>query len=305
MIGTKRAVRSVAPSPRLNPLLSRSVVMQHIYYATHIQKSQSNQKDNNRKCARMLYRQKEGFDMKRRCFTSLAVLLAFTLCGWAQTNSDNHSRDDENSKAVKRMDEAAADLNRLTNAPDSGIPETILTKAKCVAIIPSLAKGGFVFGAEYGRGVATCREENGRWTAPAFFTLTGGSWGAQIGAEAVDLTMLFMNQEGAEKLMSANWKIGADAGIAAGPWGRDASANTDWKMNAGILTYSRAKGAFIGATLNGANVHVDEKAMRAAYSSSTPPGFRDVLSGKVPTPPDAHQFLAAIRQNFHEATATK
>ncbi len=242
--------------------------------------------------------------MKNGILTSLAVLLALTLCGWAQTNSDNNNRDDENSKAVKRMDDAAADLNRLTNAPDNGIPDTILAKAKCVSIIPSLVKGGFIFGAEHGRGVATCRVDN-KWSAPAFFTLTGGSWGAQIGGEAVDLVMLFMTDEGAEKLMAANWKIGGDVGIAAGPWGRQGSASTDWKMNTGILTYSRAKGAFIGATLNGANVHVDEKAMRAAYSSSNPPGFRDVLSGKVPAPPDANQFLAAIRQNFHEAAATK
>ena len=242
--------------------------------------------------------------MKRAILSLLIVVLVFTLCGWAQTNSDNNNRDDENSKAMKRMDDAAADLNRLTNAPDNGIPDTILAKAKCVSIIPSLVKGGFIFGAEHGRGVATCRVDN-KWSAPAFFTLTGGSWGAQIGGEAVDLVMLFMTDEGAEKLMAANWKIGGDVGIAAGPWGRQGSASTDWKMNTGILTYSRAKGAFIGATLNGANVHVDEKAMRAAYGSSNPPGFRDVLSGKVPAPPDANQFLAAIRQNFHEAAATK
>ena len=232
----------------------------------------------------------------RKGVLTLAFVMVFAMCGWAQGN-------DEQEKAVKRMDDAAADLNRLTSAPDSGIPQTILAKAKCVAIIPSLAKGGFVFGAEYGRGVATCREENGRWTAPAFFTLTGGSWGAQIGGEAVDLAMLFMNQEGAEKLMSANWRIGADAGIAAGPWGRQAGADTDWKMNSGILTYSKAKGAFIGATLNGANVHVDEKAMKAFYGERA--GFREVLEGKITPPPAAHQFLASVRRDFHEAEASK
>lgn len=235
--------------------------------------------------------------MKRGILTLLAMVLVFATCGWAQNN-------DEESKAVKRLDDAAADLNRLTNAPDNGIPQTILAKAKCVAIIPSLIKGGFVFGAEYGRGAATCRTENNKWTAPAFFTMTGGSWGAQIGGADVDLVMLFMNDQGAEKLMSANWKIGADVGIAAGPWGRQGTASTDWKMNSGILTYSRAKGAFIGATLNGANVHVDQKAMDAFYGKRNP-SFRDVLGGKVPPPPQAHQFLAAIRQNFHEANASK
>jgi len=238
--------------------------------------------------------------MKRGILTLLVMVLAFTLCGFAQDNNAN----DEQTKAVKRLDDSAADLNRLTNAPDNGIPQTILAKAKCVAIIPSLIKGGFVFGAEYGRGVATCRTENNRWSAPAFFTLTGGSWGAQIGGEDVDLVMLFMTDDGAEKLMAANWRIGADVGIAAGPWGRQGSASTDWKLNTGILTYSRAKGAFIGATLNGANVHVDEGAMRSFYGHKYP-NFRNVLSGKVPPPPQAHQFLAAVRQNFHEANANK
>jgi lipid-binding SYLF domain-containing protein len=247
---------------------------------------------------KVVHEQKGRIDMKKGILTLLAVVLAFAISGWAADN-------DESSKAIKRMDDAAADLSRLTNAPDSGIPQTVLAKAKCVAIIPSLVKAGFVFGGEHGRGVATCRQENNhRWTAPAFFTLTGGSWGAQIGGEAVDLVMLFMNDEGAEKLMASNWKIGGDVGIAAGPWGRQGSASTDWKMNTGILTYSKAKGAFIGATLNGANVHVDEKAMRAFYGHSNP-GFRDVLTGKVPPPPQARQFLSSVRQNFHEANANK
>jgi len=238
--------------------------------------------------------------MKRGILTLLVMVLAFALCGFAQDNSAN----DEQTKAVKRLDDSSADLNRLTNAPDNGIPQTILAKAKCVAIVPSLIKGGFIFGAEHGRGVATCRTENNRWSAPAFFTLTGGSWGAQIGGEDVDLVMLFMNDDGAEKLMAANWRIGGDVGIAAGPWGRQGSASTDWKLNTGILTYSRAKGAFIGATLNGANVHVDEKAMRSFYGHHYP-NFRNVLTGKVPPPPQAHQFLAAVRHNFHEANANK
>ncbi len=234
--------------------------------------------------------------MRKKVPALLVFVLLLAICGWAQA-------DDEKSKAIKRLDDASADLNRLTNAPDAGIPQTILEKAKCVAIIPTLKKGGFVFGAEFGRGVATCRVQGERWSAPAFFTLTGGSWGAQIGGEAVDLVMLFMNQEGADKLLQANWKIGADVGIAAGPWGRQGSASADWKMNSGILTYSKAKGAFIGATLNGANVHVDDKAMQAFYGKS--PNFREVLLGKVPTPPAAHQFLASVRHDFREASASK
>ncbi len=115
--------------------------------------------------------------------------------------------------------------------------------------------------------------------------------------------MLFMNQEGAEKLLSAKWKIGADAGIAAGPFGREASATTDWKANSGILTYSRAKGVFAGATLNGANVRADEGAIKDFYGHDY--NFRDLLTGKVAPPPAAHEFLADIRRNFREANAAK
>jgi len=235
--------------------------------------------------------------MKRQIVTLLVAVMVFPICGWAQTT-------DEKSKAMKRLDDASADLNRLTNAPDNGIPDTILAKANCVAVVPSLVKGGFIFGAEHGRGVATCRVANGKWSAPAFFTLTGGSWGAQIGGEEVDLAMLFMTHEGAEKLLAANWRIGGDVGIAAGPWGRQGTASTDWKANTGILTYSKAKGAFIGATLNGANVHVDEEAMRAFYGKSDP-GFRRVLTGNVQPPPAARQFLTSVRRDFREATASE
>jgi lipid-binding SYLF domain-containing protein len=201
-----------------------------------------------------------------------------------------------------RLDAASADLNRLTDAPDKGIPQDILRGAKCVAIVPNLVKAGFIFGAEGGRGVATCRV-NGHWSAPAFFTIAGGSWGAQIGVEGTDLVMLFMNDEGARHLLSIDWKIGADAGVAAGPWGRDASASMAVNASTSILTYSRSKGVFIGAALNGANVHADHKAMNEFYGRDV--NFRRVLEGGVLAPPAAHPFLADIRHNFHEAEAAK
>lgn len=204
-----------------------------------------------------------------------------------------------------RLDAAAADLDRLTNAPDKGIPQDILTGAKCIAIVPNLVKAGFIFGAEGGRGVATCRVEGRHgWSAPAFFTIAGGSWGAQIGVSGTDLVMLFMNDEGAKHLLSADWKIGADAEIAAGPWGRETSANTAINASTAILTYSRSKGLFIGVALNGANVHTDGKAMREFYGSDNV-NFRDVLEGRVVPPEAAHQFLADIHRNFHEAEAAK
>jgi lipid-binding SYLF domain-containing protein len=236
-------------------------------------------------------------------FLLLAALVA-SLPAFAQNNDSDRSSGNQNQTDVtKRLNDAAADLNKLTNAGDNNIPQSILADAKCIAIVPSLVKGGFIVGAQHGRGVATCRIHDKGWSAPAFFVITGGSWGAQIGVEGVDLVMLFMNNEGAEKLLAANWKIGADAGIAAGPFGRDASANTDWKMNSGILTYSRAKGVFAGATLNGANVRADMDSIKSFYGH--PVNFRDLLTGQVPPPPAAHEFLAQIRQNFHEANAAK
>ena len=209
---------------------------------------------------------------------------------------------DESYKAQQRMDRAVRDLDKLTNAGDKGIPQSILDDAKCIAIVPKLLKGGFVFGAEHGRGVATCRA-NGKWSAPAFFTMTGGNWGAQIGVEGVQLVMIFTNHEGARHLLSANWKIGADAGIAAGPVGRQAAAGTDWKLNTGILTYSRAKGAFIGIDLSGTNVRADEKAIRGFYGRDY--NFRELLEGRVTPPQAAQPFLAGVQREFHEAQASK
>jgi lipid-binding SYLF domain-containing protein len=238
-------------------------------------------------------------------FLLLAVLV-LSLPAFAQKDndhdSDRASGNQNQTDVTQRLNDASSDLNKLTSAGDANIPQSILADAKCVAIVPKLIKGGFVVGAQHGRGVATCRTQKG-WSAPAFFVITGGSWGAQIGVEGVDLVMLFMNQEGAEKLLSAQWKIGADAGIAAGPFGRDASANTDWKMNSGILTYSRAKGVFAGATLNGANVRADMDSIKSFYGRDY--NFRELLTGHIVPPPAARPFLAQIRENFHEANAAK
>jgi lipid-binding SYLF domain-containing protein len=161
-----------------------------------------------------------------------------------------------------------------------------------------MVKGGFVFGAENGRGVATCRTAKG-WSAPAFFAITGGSWGLQIGVEGVDLVMIIQNDKGMERLLSSKFALGADASAAAGPVGRHASADTDWKLNTEILTYSRAKGAFAGLTLNGASIRPDEESMHAVYGPDATTG--DVLMGKVAPPPAAHSFLAAIRSAKSQA----
>jgi lipid-binding SYLF domain-containing protein len=155
-----------------------------------------------------------------------------------------------------------------------------------------MIKGGFVFGAENGRGVATCRTANG-WSAPAFFAITGGSWGLQIGIEGIDLVMIIQNEKGMQQLLSSKFELGADASAAAGPVGRHASADTDWKLNTEILTYSRAKGAFAGLTLDGASIRRDDDSMHAMYGRYT--STRAVLSGKVAATGASEHFLNAVR----------
>jgi lipid-binding SYLF domain-containing protein len=218
----------------------------------------------------------------------------------ARVNAQGQPVSDQRADVLNRLTDSGKVLNELTNAPDQGIPQTVLAEAKCVAIVPDMVKGGFVIGGQHGRGVATCRTTNG-WTAPAFFTLTGGSWGAQIGGESVDLVMLFMNQQGVDQLLQSNWKIGGEGSVAAGPVGRDASASTDWKLRSQILTYSRTRGLFAGLTLNGANVRQDDDSTQAFYHKNY--DFRTLLTGKVPAPPQANDFIAAVRKDFREAKA--
>jgi lipid-binding SYLF domain-containing protein len=226
----------------------------------------------------------------RKTIVSLVILSAMNLC-WADTARE---------KAEDRLQSAAKVLEEVMSAPDKGIPQEVVERAKCIAVIPHEIKGGLGFGARYGKGVATCRTANG-WSAPAFFTITGGSWGAQIGIEGVDNVLMIMNQKGMDRLLSDKFQIGADASAAAGPVGRHAAAGTDWKLETEILSYSRAKGAFIGATLNGAYVRPDAESTLAIYGKELTP--REILMGKVPPPPAAHVFLAAV-QNA-EAQARK
>ena len=211
-----------------------------------------------------------------------AALLSLTSLGWAESQQES----------TDRLNNAATVLHEIMSTPDKGIPEEVLDHAKCVAVVPHMIKGGFVFGAENGRGVATCRTAKG-WSAPAFFAITGGSWGLQIGVEGVDLVMIIQNDKGMERLLSSKFQLGADASAAAGPVGRHASADTDWKLNTEILTYSRAKGAFAGLTLSGASIRRDDDSMQAFYGHHVT--TEAVLTGKVTAPAAAHSFLAAVR----------
>jgi lipid-binding SYLF domain-containing protein len=190
---------------------------------------------------------------------TLAALLSLTTIGWAGSSRE---------EAYDRLDHAGKVLHEIMAAPDKGIPEEVLEHAKCVAVVPHLIKGGFVFGAENGKGVATCRTDKG-WSAPSFFAITGGSWGLQIGAEGVDLVLIIQNDKGMERLTGSKFELGADASAAAGPVGRHASANTDWKLVYG-------------------------------HEVST----RSILRGEVPVPEAAHAFLDAVRNAKVQAVAS-
>jgi SH3 domain-containing YSC84-like protein 1 len=202
------------------------------------------------------------------------------------------------SKATERVQASADVLNEIQSAPDSGVPEEILSRAECVAVVPSMLKGGFIVGAKYGRGVASCRTAKG-WSAPAFFLVEGGSFGFQIGGQAVDLVMLIMNNEGMQHLLSSQFALGADASVAAGPVGRHAEGNTDWKMRAQVLTYSRARGVFAGATLNGAVMKQDKDTTREFYGHMVT--FKAALTGEVEPPAPANPFLSSLAKWAQEA----
>ena len=198
---------------------------------------------------------------------------------------------EEDTKAVQRVQSAATILDEIQAAPDQGIPEEVLGSAECVAVIPTLLKGGFIVGGRYGKGVASCRTPKG-WSAPAFFTIGCGSFGLQIGGEAVDLVMLIMNKDGMKNLLSSQFKLGADASAAAGPVGRHASANTDWKMRAQVLTYSRARGAFAGLELSGAVIKQDKDSTRDFYGRMVP--FKTSLEGNIDPPQTAYPYLNTL-----------
>ncbi len=195
------------------------------------------------------------------------------------------------SKAQDRVQAAADVLNEIQAAPDQGIPEEVLGSADCVAVVPSMLKAGFVVGARYGRGLASCRTPKG-WSAPAFFSVKGGSFGLQIGGQAVDLVMLIMNNDGMRKLLSSQFKLGADASVAAGPVGRHAAADTDWKLRAQILSYSRARGIFAGLELNGTVIRQDKDSTREFYGHMVT--SKASLQGLIEPPAAAYPFLQTL-----------
>jgi lipid-binding SYLF domain-containing protein len=228
--------------------------------------------------------------MKRLLLLTLIVSL-----GTFSFTADDQPKE---TKASDRVQAAADVLNEIESAPDSGIPQEILGSAECVAVVPSMLKGGFIVGAKYGRGLASCRTPKG-WSAPAFFTVTGGSFGFQIGGQAVDLVMLIMNENGMKNLLSSQFSLGADASVAAGPVGRHAEGNTDWKMRAQVLTYSRARGVFAGVSLNGAVVKQDKDSTREFYGHMVTTNA--ALKGEIDAPTTANPFLTTLAKWAQEA----
>jgi lipid-binding SYLF domain-containing protein len=216
--------------------------------------------------------------MFKRFLTFSVLILAVTQIAVASDREDD----------VARTQKAAQVFKEIMDTPDRGIPHDLLDKAQCIAIIPGDKKFAFIFGGTYGRGIATCRTSHG-WSAPVFVALDGGSVGYQIGGSSTDLVMLFMNRHALQSLLSDKFKLGADASVAAGPVGRSAAADTDLKLNAEILSYSRSKGIFAGVSLDGAVVQSDKSGDRSMYGAAV--DRHAILSGTVPVPASAKHLV--------------
>src|SRR5205807_6113569 len=230
--------------------------------------------------------------MRRETGAVMRFLLALS-AGLLLFGSISWAADKDQSDIEKRIQNAATVLDEIMSVKEKAIPDKVMGDAECIAVVPSMVKIAVGFGGNHGKGVATCKTANG-WSAPAPFSITGGSWGLQIGGQAIDLVMLVMNQKGMDALLSSKFKVGASASAAAGPVGRDAAAGTDWKMKSEILSYSRARGIFAGVDLNGSKVAQDRDETRVLYGKMVP--FATILEGKVTAPNGSEPFLAAVRK---------
>jgi lipid-binding SYLF domain-containing protein len=204
------------------------------------------------------------------------------------------SRDD----LQDRIDAAKTVLDQIMSAGDKSIPMNILEQATCVGVVPGLIKGAFVFGAQYGQGVVTCRTGHG-WSGPVFIRMAGGSWGLQIGGQSTDLVLIAVNNHGFQDLLKSKFKIGADAAAAAGPVGRNTQAATDWRLNSELLTYSRSKGVFAGISLDGTSVSQNSEDTELYYGHAH--SFQAILKGDIAPPPGSEAFVKDVAQYFIEA----
>lgn len=220
----------------------------------------------------------------KRIVTASLILFSLVACAAASERRDAD---------LDRIQTASTVLSQIMSAPDRGIPDSIMSGAKCIAVMPSMLKASFVFGANYGKGVATCRTATG-WSAPAFFKLTGGSFGFQAGGQASDLVLIVRTDDGMQHLLQSKFKLGADASAAAGPVGRDAQAMTDLTLRAQVLTYSRSRGLFLGVSLSGGVIKQDQADTTAFYGKDWT--YYSVLNGQVPAPTDAEAFLKTVEK---------
>jgi SH3 domain-containing YSC84-like protein 1 len=214
-------------------------------------------------------------------------IAAFTVSAYAES-----TRADLN----ERLEKARLVINELSQTPDHGIPNSIIKDAVCVVVVPSMKKAAFIFGAQYGQGVATCRTGHG-WSAPVFLRMAGGSFGFQIGAQGTDLVLVAVNDHGLQDLLKSKFKIGGDASAAAGPVGRKAEAGTSLNMSAELLTYSRSKGLFAGIDLDGTSVSQNQDDTDTFYNRHY--GFRQILAGEVAVPPSSRPFVRTVARYFH------
>lgn len=218
----------------------------------------------------------------------LALLLSMPAIAFASDKDDD----------IARIQRATRVFQEIMSAPDKGIPSDILASAKCIAIIPGDKKFAFIFGGNYGRGLVTCHTDHG-WSAPLFLAVEGGSVGYQIGGSSTDLVMIFMNDHALQSLLGDKFKLGADATVAAGPVGRNASAGTDVRLSAEILSYSRSKGVFAGVSLDGAVVQADKSGDHAMYGDSVT--RKEILDSQAPVPESARPLLQEIARYRNHA----
>ncbi len=225
----------------------------------------------------------------KKIFVSICICFLAASTGFAAS-----SRED----LQNRIDQAKVVLDQIMGAQDRTIPLDILHAATCVGVVPGLVKGAFVFGAQYGQGVVTCRTGHG-WSGPVFIRMAGGSFGFQIGGQSTDLVLVAVNDRGFQDLLKSKFKIGGDASAAAGPVGRAGQASTDWKMNAELLSYSRNKGLFAGIDLDGTSVTQNYDDTETYYGA--PENFENVLRGNVAVPAGAVTFVRTVAHDFLKA----
>ncbi len=224
----------------------------------------------------------------KKAIVSVCLCFMLSCTAYAGTREDLQAR----------VDAARVVMEQVMAAQDKSIPMNILQQATCVAVVPGMIKGAFVFGGQYGQGVVTCRTGHG-WSAPVFIRMAGGSWGLQIGGQSTDLVLIAVNDRGMQDLLKSKFKIGGDASAAAGPVGRSGQASTNWKMDSELLSYSRNKGLFAGIDLDGTSVSQNTEDTEMYYGA--PENFENVLHGNVPVPAGAVPFVKTVARYFVES----